>query len=302
MIKLLPLILLVSLTSTVIKAQSEYIDFEDTTKLSLIYIDTSLANNIWQIGNPSKTLFNSAYTSTNAIVTDTLNTYPVGNFSSFEITIHQDTVFPWGGFRIPYIFFWHKYDTDSLKDGGYMEVSYDGGSVWFNIEDSIIAPYDKFPADTILGNEAAFTGSSNGWQFHWIYWGAWCLISSPPDSILIRFNFKSDSINTIKEGWMLDNIEYGTTICGGVNEYNIGKIVTITPNPFSNSTIIELSGGESNKAYTFTMYNVLGKKVQEFQFTGSKFKVDRGNLSEGLYIYMLYSDEGVIHTGKLSIQ
>ena len=49
------------------------------------------------------------------------------------------------------------------------------------------------------------------------------------------------------------------------------------------------------------MYDLLGREVQEFQVTSSKFRVERGNLSEGLYIYKLYSEEGVRHTGKLSI-
>jgi len=41
----------------------------------LITIDTQ-ANNIWQVGKPAKSQFNSAYSIPNAIVTDTLHPYP----------------------------------------------------------------------------------------------------------------------------------------------------------------------------------------------------------------------------------
>ena len=48
---------------------SENIYFETTD--SLLKIDTNLIGNIWQIGTPSKTFFDSAYSVPNAIVTDT---------------------------------------------------------------------------------------------------------------------------------------------------------------------------------------------------------------------------------------
>ena len=46
-----------------------------------------LPQNIWQIGVPHKTFFNTAYTLPNAIVTDTMNVYPVNNSSAFELIV-----------------------------------------------------------------------------------------------------------------------------------------------------------------------------------------------------------------------
>lgn len=40
-------------------------------------------DNIWQIGSPHKQVFNLGYSSDNAIVTDTLNSYPMNDTSSF---------------------------------------------------------------------------------------------------------------------------------------------------------------------------------------------------------------------------
>ena len=53
-----------------------------------ILIDTTIDNNIWQIGKPSKSLFSSALSSPNAIITDTSNTYPINNESYFYLKIY----------------------------------------------------------------------------------------------------------------------------------------------------------------------------------------------------------------------
>jgi hypothetical protein len=52
-------------------------DADDALYPHFITIDTgSHLHNSWQIGRPGKSVFDSAYTLPNAIMTDTLNTYP----------------------------------------------------------------------------------------------------------------------------------------------------------------------------------------------------------------------------------
>ena len=44
----------------------------------LIYdFDTTHGTNVWQIGQPQKTVFNQAYSLPNALMTDTINSYPI---------------------------------------------------------------------------------------------------------------------------------------------------------------------------------------------------------------------------------
>ena len=56
------------------------------TSYKYIHIDTS-GQNIWQVGIPQKTYFNSSYSPSRAIVTDTVNDYPVNNYSYFDLYI-----------------------------------------------------------------------------------------------------------------------------------------------------------------------------------------------------------------------
>ncbi|MBA3683111.1 MAG: hypothetical protein H0W73_18400 [Bacteroidetes bacterium] len=52
----------------------------------IVGIQTS-STNIWQIGAPQKTMFNSASTLPKVIITDTINTYPINNVSTFTFAI-----------------------------------------------------------------------------------------------------------------------------------------------------------------------------------------------------------------------
>ena len=59
----------------------------DTFNDKFIIDTVNYPNNVWQIGKPQKTVFDSAYSYPNAIVTDTLNPYPVNDTSVFMIKV-----------------------------------------------------------------------------------------------------------------------------------------------------------------------------------------------------------------------
>jgi hypothetical protein len=182
-----------------------------------ITIDTQ-ANNLWQIGKPDKSQFNSAHSIPNAIVTDTIQPYPPNNNSSFIFPVVFDAV--------NMLSFWHKMDTDSGHAGGFIEYSI-SGSPWKNIVGGTIPSencmYESYPINfydstqIITGDIPAFTGHS-GWVYSEYQWNCYC-VTHPrmlwPDTVLFRFNFRSDSLSTTKDGWMIDDISFQTDICSG---------------------------------------------------------------------------------------
>lgn len=80
--------------------------------------------------------------------------------------------------------------------------------------------------------------------------------------------------------------------------------ITISPNPFSSSTEIVIAAKPAtvNPKLAFSMYDILGREVQQFRVTSSGFQVHRGSLPEGLYFFRINSEEGVLGSGKLVIQ
>ena len=106
-----------------------YYSWDVISDYQYILIDTTIDNNIWQVGNPTKSIFISALSLPNAIITDTINTYPVNNESYFYLKFIR------GGLSGYYFTIKHRYDTDYLIDGGTIELSFNNGINWYNIFD-----------------------------------------------------------------------------------------------------------------------------------------------------------------------
>jgi hypothetical protein len=239
--------------------------FEDSSDVTYFSIDTLQSENIWQIGAPNKFFFDSAHSQPNALVTDTILSYPANNVSSFTFTIFSDDD--------TFIQFWQKFDTDTLQDGLVIEVSEDGGDTWVNAVDhpSIILSQDLYSmASPIVsaGAQIGFSGNSNGWVNSLIRNHVSCYY------MRFRFTFYSDSTNTSKDGWMIDDI---TVNCLGTGIENIAdKDLIIYPNPSSDIVFIKSKNHESN----VVIKNLFGQIVK----TVVDDKVDMSELECGLYI------------------
>ena len=85
----------------------------------------------------AKKFLNSAYSSDNAIITDTINSYSANNTSSFILKVPEGLVSQYStGFSTGNIgiSFYTKYQMDSLRDFGRIEFSADSGNTWYIME------------------------------------------------------------------------------------------------------------------------------------------------------------------------
>ncbi len=89
----------------------------------------------------------------------------------------------------------------------------------------------------------------------------------------------------------------------GILEKNLNENVKIYPNPFTETTTFELITNINNSKYFFELYDFLGREVKAIEnIISNTFQIQRDGLSEGLYIYKLFSEEGMLGTGKLVVQ
>lgn len=288
-----------------VRAQIDTINFESSS-FHLI-LDSSNVGNIWQIAHPSKVVFDSAYSAPRAIITDSINPYPINNQSSFMLGFELN-----GG--QPYIEFKHRFDTDSLHDGGYVEISKDSGQTWLLLSDTINLGYingyyNQYGLqvggfygvnDSLQNGKIGFSGKSNGWTSSVVQFP--CFALKQPWELLLRFTFVSDSIDNFRDGWMIDNIYiYNTGICSGVEE-NPLEILHSFPNPFSGSTRIELGELFLNNG-SYTLYNIEGKTIRSHsEITGNAFEIDRDNLQAGVYLLILKENGIPVGRGRLFVQ
>lgn len=254
-------------------------------------IDTTNPSNIWQIGKPNKVNFDSAYTVPFAMVTDTINSYPINNHSTFQFNVKKPWWNMYRGWSFLILIFDHNYDTDTLCDGGYIDVSYDGGHTFTNIilDKQLVSNMGGQYSvdDTIKGGMSAFSGKSKGWesaQFLLEWWPeeTW----SEVDSMIVRFNFKSDSIDNEKAGWLIDNIYFRVEgyIGIGIDDLVNCKTLNIYPNPVKNILIIDWD--VEQKISRIDIYALNGKSV----WSKSKFDyedhciINFQNKPAGIYI------------------
>lgn len=306
------LLLQLSLWNTYALGQgtTDTITFEEPTS-DITILPTN--GNLWQIGMPQKTFFDTAYSGLKAILTDTVNSYPPNDTSSFVFTIHNTFI---NYTCRTCVEFWHKYDMDSIGDKGLIDASYDGGNSWETLAETYNDGAYFHWLDDIHENGSAYTqhpdtiaGKSDGWIHSTFCWQWYIPVKSAdtiilmPDSLLIRFTFISDSLIKNKDGWMIDNIipyAAGWDLCSDINEFNKEMNLSVFPNPFS--TQITIQTDILLKNAVVALYNSQGQIMKHIEhISGKEVVILRDELPPGLYFLALSENNKIYATKKLFI-
>ncbi len=285
-------------------AQIDTVNFE--TPAPHINIDTN-SGNIWQIGKPNKTVFDSAYSGSNAILTDTLLPYPINNTSSFTLCFEL-----YGG--QPSIKFKHRFDSDTLNDGGFVEISSDSGQTWLLLSDTTSLDWSNGGfyfaygletfnfygvSDSLAGGKIGFSGRSNDWVSSTILFP--CYAIKKPFELMLRFTFVSDSTNNPRDGWMIDDIIIQNQGgCSSIDENQLSQ-VEVYPNPLNTRGRIDLGENNYLQNGSYTLYTLSGEKAQNVKnLYGNSFEIERNQLPAGLYTLVVYEDGKPVSMAKVS--
>ncbi|HPE57419.1 MAG TPA: T9SS type A sorting domain-containing protein [Bacteroidales bacterium] len=268
----------------------QYFDGADTLAWNSIFmqLDTS-ASNVWQIGSPQKTIFSSAATLPNAIVTDTMHFYPVNANSSFQFGIDP----LWFGFGILAIQWVQKLDFDPASDGGMIEYSTDTDPEWHNVFNNPYVynfyGYDTLNVDTISNGQVAFTGTDTNWKNVWLCFDvSWLSIG---DTLMFRYTLISDDADNSKEGWMMDNFMVHTTIFHTVNEKDQQEYLLVSPNPTTGDVHITARKTDGfHIIEKMELSDMSGKVVERFGTSPTKFTINIGNHPDGIYLLKIQTN------------
>lgn len=279
--------------------RTQYFDGADTLEWTTLKIDIdTTAGNIWQIGPPNKLVFDSAYTLPNALVTDTLNTYPNNNESAFTFG-DLSNIFDQTG--ISAIQWQQKLDMEP-GDGGIIEYTEDSIN-WYNVFDN---PYvynfygfDTANVDTLFNGQVGFTGTDTTWRDIWLcFQGAYLLYHN----YVVRFRFVSDSVGTGKDGWMIDNFYLHNTIFHTVAEKEQEEYLKVFPTVTTGRVYIEARKlQEFHIIESLEVYDLDGKLVQQHQVVPTKFFIDLDDQPNGTYIVKIKTNKQT-ESFKISLQ
>lgn len=269
-----------------------YCDFD--TPCDFIVIDTNFSNNIWQIGFPDKAIFNIGNMS-NKIVTDTLLAYGINNLSVFGIDVIRMPLDMWIE-----VFFNHIIDSDTLQDGGYIEISSDGGATWENIINSPnyfqewgeLGMYSH--SDTLYNGIPGFSGFTGTYKQ-----SGFSIGMENTDTLNIRFCFISDSIDNQRNGWCIDEL----WLLGGwegiheTNEINY----KLYPNPIISESLLSFEN-PNNEKFTLEIIDSYGRLIKSSDnITSNQVVISSTNFTQGIYLFKLYSHHGAYSQGKFII-
>lgn len=272
-----------SFTVSFAQNHQQFFDGADTNEWnSLFVIIENDSGNVWQIGKPQKLIFDSAATTPNAIVTDTINFYPSNNVSRFGFAYK-----PWVTWGVLAVRWTQKLDLDTNHDGGIVEFSIDSGTTWQNVfNNPLVYNFYGFQAenaDTLESTgEFSFSGTDTLWRDIWLCFDI-SFLNTVTDSIHFRFTLKSDSVDNNKEGWMIDNLWSMLTIFHTVKSemQDYIKIYPTVTNGLVNIETIKLM--EYHVIESMQLFDMNGRVVQEFGISPTKFTIDIGNHPNGMY-------------------
>jgi hypothetical protein len=255
-----------------------------STPCSYIEIPNT-SNNLWQRTESQKSILSHVGP---VMITDSVHPYPNDNISSFEI--HWPA---WNQYPLSLLLsFHHSMDSDSLMDGGIIEVSRDHGATWINvIEDQtnmlFLSNELYTSADTLFNGAKGFSGTfaDRFTQIEWIW--AFPIKDMPVDTMYYRFRFISDSTDHQKEGWMISDLSFAFVDLGsGINELQAFDF-SFSPNPSNGN--IELSCPFDIERAVLSDLN--GLIISE-ETTVNKKALNYSGLSKGIYFLQLCTSDG----------
>lgn len=253
------------------------------------------SSNLWVRGESQKSIL----TSTGGVmITDSVQTYPNETNASFEV--HWPA---WNQYPLSLIMsFHHSMDSDSLLDGGIIEVSRDYGASWTNVlEDQtnmLFLSNELYTnSDTLFTGEKGFSGNfvDRYTELEWVW--MFPIKEFPTDTMYYRFRFISDTTNNQKEGWMISDIAFSYADLGsGLEEVALCDF-SFSPNP-SNGQIEITSSFDIEKAI---LHDVNGVMIAS-ELDSTKKVLNFSGLSKGIYLLQLQtSDERLSKVKRLII-
>jgi hypothetical protein len=267
------------------------ISFEQASDTQYILIDT---NKVWFITKPHKELLIlPSYLGEYALVTDTALYYPKNITALFQFKL----LLNWYDYYE--IGFWQAFNFEENKDGGIIETSYDDGLTWQNIifdtliMNHILTGVSLYsPDDTIaaFNNQPGFTGTQTNFGGYYVGWQNRSMIN---DTMLLRFTFASDSVDTPHEGWILDEF----TFEGGlvpINDVNSDANVEFFPNPVNDILRIR---SDKDPINSFRIYSLTGEMLLENTGININSILVR-SMSKGFYLISCTGVSGAIYTFK----
>ena len=139
------------------------------------------------------------------------------------------------------------------------------------------------PASICTGNTIAIY-ASGGTSYLWNTGAAGSHITETP-TVTTTYNVTgSNAVGCTGTANITITVQDCTT---GIDEINSSASVLVSPNPFSESATVIITGVEGSQLHEMKIYDMLGNEVRSINFNGAQTTIERKNLSDGVYFYRI---------------
>lgn len=219
----------------------------------------------------------------------------------------------------PALGFWHKFDTQEGRDGGVIEITFAGATLWTNMDAYILAgdynsKIDNDAASPLAG-EPAFSGDSDGYMYTLVDLSAF-----PTGNMDIRFRFATDDSGA-GGGWHIDNFHFFNNqvsdenvacatnqndeeICSRQPVFFLNSVVTsnenivlnvprvtLFPNPNDGSFALDVSSSADSEALV-NVYGTDGRLLMSDNFSVNRtHEINLAMHGAGVYFAEIITDE-----------
>jgi len=85
----------------------------------------------------------------------------------------------------------------------------------------------------------------------------------------------------------------------GIYDITNSGALSIYPNPFTSEIVIAVTDGQGRKNVTVEMFDVTGRKIRELKMTGAELRIERNDLSSGVYFIQVRNEDGIMGRAKV---
>lgn len=107
---------------------------------------------------------------------------------------------------------------------------------------------------------------------------------------------RSENGSSISTAWCID-------MPTNIEKRNIAENITLYPNPFSSSAVLNVISDIENIHLNMNIFNVLGKEILNLPITDGKTVISRNGLPSGLYFFTISKgSQEILKSGKIIIE
>ncbi len=287
--------------TTVFKEATVNLPYSDDFESSNLWMNDTLSNQ-WELGAPSMTNINSAYSPINVWAVNLSGNYNNSTMQylyspHFIITNNIDSAL---------LKFWHFYDTETNDDGAFIQYRKNSG-LWIGL--GYVGDLRGTNWYTSLsGGMHKWTGNSGGWIQSTFNIDFSSIEFQNTDTLQMRYVFYSDAYTNSYDGWAIDNFELvlplkpldvGVANINNASTYQAGASINLSIDVKNYGTLAQTSipvwyklnnGAIVSETFTPTSGSLLPNAVETFVFTqaitapGSDFTICSGtDLSNDAY-------------------